>query len=421
MKKHVADDISDYNHQHIFIKYVKGETTMKMKSILSIITACTLLVSITGCSTKDTAKEPEPEKSEIQNEEFNAADYAAAYLNCYYKGDVAAYSQLSGESEDTLLTSYNDYISSQLPSFLEQTQGTPGSELVSPQLYQDYTDLWKNIFGSTKYQVTNAEQTENYYTITLETQQMELYTKMQEIMPDKIEQLYQIASYESGDETTDDPYQKMMLETYQEAMQQITYADAKTAAVSLVKTENDTWEIPQADMETLNAMLIDLDVAENGFLDANPENLQTEATPNQEYPENLDQVPSYQVSETITLRQDNQDMATFCINSVKVTDERSDFDSSNPEKVIVINYTYQNIGYDDPILYDQMSFQILDGKTVCDPYYIENLLPADIASKDGDPVTASLSYQVSGSCQEVIIYVNGVQIVFPFQVKADLS
>ena len=114
-------------------------------------------------------------------------------------------------------------------------------------------------------------------------------------------------------------------------------------------------------------------------------------------------------------------MATFCINSVKVTDERSDFDSSNPEKVIVINYTYQNIGYDDPILYDQMSFQILDGKTVCDPYYIENLLPADIASKDGDPVTASLSYQVSGSCQEVIIYVNGVQIVFPFQVKADLS
>ncbi|MGN1139570.1 MAG: hypothetical protein ACI4TF_00070 [Oliverpabstia sp.] len=394
---------------------------MKMKSILSIITICTLLISFTGCSTKDTAKEPEPEKSENQTDEFNATDYASAYLNCYYKGDVTAYSQLSGESEDTLLTSYNDYISSQLPSFLEQTQDTPGTELVSPQLYQDYTDLWKNIFDSTKYQVINAEQTDDYYTITVETQQMELYTRMQEIIPDKIEQFYETNAFESDNETTDDPYQQMMLDTYQDALQQITYAEPKTAAVSLVKTGQDTWEIPQTDLDTLNSMLIDLDVAENGFLDADPENLQTEATPNQDYPENLDQVPSYQVGESITLRQDNKDMATFCINSVEVTDERSDFDSSNPEKVIVINYTYQNIGYEDPILYDQMSFQVLDGKTVCSPYYIENLIPADIASKDGDPVTASLSYQVSGSCQEVIIYVNGVQIVFPFQVKADLS
>ena len=392
---------------------------MKTKSILSLIAACTFLVSITGC----TASKPEnkPEQTESQTKEFDAAYYAGSYLDCYYKGDVTAYSQLSQESEDTLLTSYNDFISSLLPDFLSETEASPGSEIVSPQLYQDYMDLWKSIYRSKKYQVTNAEKNDDSYTITLETQQMKLYTRMQEIIPDKIDRLYEDSSSSSDELTAENAYTQMMLETYQEALQQITYADSQNVTVSLVKSGNDSWKISQEDTEKLNHALIDLDVAENGFLNADPNDVQTEATPNQNYPENLDQVPSYKIGETITLKQDGQDAVTFCINSVTVTDERSEYDPSNPEKAIVINYTYQNVGYDDLILYDQMSFQILEGKTVCEPYYIESLIPADIAAKGDEPVTASLSYQVSEACKEVIIYVNGTQIASPFQVKANLS
>ena len=389
---------------------------MKIKSILTIITACSLVFSLAGCKKTETVtkQESEAEENQTENDAFNASAYVTAYLNCYYKGDTAPYAELSGESEDTLLASYNDYISTLLPSYIGQTQEAPGAETVSPQLYQDYTDLWKNIYSSTKYQVTAAEQTDDHYTITLETQQMELYTSMANIIPDKMNQLYENESDESS-------YAQMMLDAYLEAMENIQYADAATTTVSLVKGTNDTWEILPEDMQTLNSALIDLDVAESGTLDGDSENLQTEATPNQEYPENLDDVISCQVGETITLKQDGQDKATFCINSVKVTDERNEYDPSTPEKVIVVNYTYQNIGNDDPLIYDQMSFQILEGERVCDPYYIESLLPADIASKGGDPITASLAYQVSADCKEVIVYVDGVQINSPFQVKASIS
>ena len=82
-------------------------------------------------------------------------------------------------------------------------------------------------------------------------------------------------------------------------------------------------------------------------------------------------------------------MVEFSVDKVEVTDERSEYDTSNPEKVVVVTYTYKNLGFADPILYDQMSFKLLEGESTCSPYYLQSLSPADIATKGGDSVTAS--------------------------------
>ena len=78
-----------------------------------------------------------------------------------------------------------------------------------------------------------------------------------------------------------------------------------------------------------------------------------------EYPKDLESTPAYKVGDAITIQSDGKDVATFTIDKVEVTDDRSEYDTSNPDKVIVITYTYKNLAFDDPLLYDQMSFRVL--------------------------------------------------------------
>lgn len=394
---------------------------MKIKSIFSIITACALLVSMTACSqNKDTDKNENANEESAQESEFDAAACAAAYLDSQCKGEFSAYAEISGIAEDELSAIYEDNINELVSASLGENENAPGNDPVSPQLYQDYSDFWKKVLSSTRYQVTDAQEDGEVYKVTVETEKMELYTQLKDILPEKLEALFADSSVDYNEEAFTEDYNQMMLDSYQAAFDQITYSASESVTVTLAQ-EDGVWTISDEELDGLYADLLDLNAAENDLLDSSLSELQTEATPNQTYPENLDQVPSYEIGETITLQQNGQDAASFCINSVEVTDERSEYDESNPEKVVVINYTYQNLANEDPLLYDQMSFQILDGNTVCNPYYLQNLIAADLAYKDGDAVTASLSYGVSSSCQEVIIYVDGVQINSPFQVSASLS
>ena len=61
------------------------------------------------------------------------------------------------------------------------TEGTPGSTQISAQLRQDYTTFWKNAFADTKYDIKEAEEKDSSYQVTVETQQMQLYTAMEPV------------------------------------------------------------------------------------------------------------------------------------------------------------------------------------------------------------------------------------------------
>jgi hypothetical protein len=389
---------------------------MKVKSILSVMGICALVLSSCGQG-----------QGEAPKEDFDAAAYTTAYLNSLYKGDTAAYAELSGKAEADITASYDENVNKWVSLVIGTNTNEPGSSIIAPELAQSYTDVWKNILGNTKYEVTKAEKNGDDYTVTLDTQQMDLYAKVQEGVTAKGDNLYE------GIEDTSDTvsaYAQAMLGIYQDAAANLSYADAGELTVTLTKADDTSWSISPEDITALDAKLIDKDTLSNGVSsdaasgagsDAPAEEVQTEATPNQVYPDNLDEVTSYNVGDTISLQQNGQEVASFVVDSVKVTDERSQYDPSNPEKVVVIQYTYQNIAFEYPILYDQMSFQLLDGDTVCEPYYIESLISPNIAEVGKEPITASLAYGVSADCQEVIVYIDGSQIDQPFQLKVSLS
>lgn len=376
---------------------------MKIKSFLSVIGACALLVSMAGCS----------------KDKFDAAAYTTALLDAEYKGNTEEYAKLSGLDAAELTSRYEEHITELVTASVGETTSVPGSEAIPPQTLQDYTDLWKNILSKTSYEVTETKKTDDNYTVTVETRQMNLYSRMGEILTGKLEALYAEAP-ESSDGDVTDPYILLALEAYQEALDGMTYQEPVTVDVTLVKSEQPSWNISDEDLELLASKLIDTAVAENKPEDSLTQIPPTEATPNVVAPEDLN-AASFQIGESYSLQKDEVDVAEISIDHVESTEERSEFDPTNPEKVVVITYTYKNLRMEDPLLYDEMSFQVMEGDTVCTPYYLQSLIPPDAAYKDGDAVTASIAYGVSSSCKEVTIYVNGVQIDDPFVVTASIS
>lgn len=389
---------------------------MKKKWMASTALACSCMLLISGCSGN-------------KADDFDAVAYTTAYLDGMIRGNVDTLSSLSGVSSDDLTATFNSMIDDLVSSSIGGDGSSPGSTQISPQLRQDYTDFWKQAFSNTKYDVKKADKKENTYQITVDTQQMQLYTAMEPIYDEKLADYLKDNSVDS-DQYIEDVY-SLMLEAYQTALDKAEYNDPESVTVTLQKDDSEQWSISSDDMTTLKNALIDL-ASLNPSADGTTgtpaqvtaediANSQSEGAPNMEYPKDLESTPAYKVGDAITIQSDGKDVATFTIDKVEVTDDRSEYDTSNPDKVIVITYTYKNLAFDDPLLYDQMNFRVLDGDTVCLPYYLADLTSPDLATTGGDAVTATAAYGISASCNEVTIYVDGAQIAFPFQVSASVS
>lgn len=77
----------------------------------------------------------------------------------------------------------------------------------------------------------------------------------------------------------------------------------------------------------------------------------------------------YGIGETVTYSEKDKDILKFVVNSVKVTEERNQFNDSNPAQVIVINYTYENIADEDDVFISSVNFKVIDeGGNVCETY-----------------------------------------------------
>ena len=375
---------------------------MKKKWMASTALACSCMLLISGCSGN-------------KADDFDAVAYTTAYLDGMIRGNVDTLSSLSGVSSDDLTATFNSMIDDLVSSSIGGDGSSPGSTQISPQLRQDYTDFWKQAFSNTKYDVKKADKKENTYQITVDTQQMQLYTAMEPIYDEKLADYLKDNSVDS-DQYIEDVY-SLMLEAYQTALDKAEYNDPESVTVTLQKDDSEQWSISSDDMTTLKNALIDL-ASLNPSADGTTgtpaqvtaediANSQSEGAPNMEYPKDLESTPAYKVGDAITIQSDGKDVATFTIDKVEVTDDRSEYDTSNPDKVIVITYTYKNLAFDDP--------------TVCLPYYLADLTSPDLATTGGDAVTATAAYGISASCNEVTIYVDGAQIAFPFQVSASVS
>ena len=84
----------------------------------------------------------------------------------------------------------------------------------------------------------------------------------------------------------------------------------------------------------------------------------------------------------------------FTIDSVEVTEERNEFEESDPEQVIIIKYHYENLGYEDSLgLMDGLYFypdSLIDSDgNMCNEYPVDTEFPQET------PVGAKCSASVA--------------------------
>lgn len=79
---------------------------------------------------------------------------------------------------------------------------------------------------------------------------------------------------------------------------------------------------------------------------------------------------TYSVGDTVTMKNsDGTDKLKVTINSVTLSNERNQYTDKNPAQVVVIDYTYENVGSDSDIYYSSSCIKVTDEKgNLCDTY-----------------------------------------------------
>lgn len=115
----------------------------------------------------------------------------------------------------------------------------------------------------------------------------------------------------------------------------------------------------------------------------------------------LSESKEYKVGEKITF--EGQAVSyELSIDTVEYTEERDEY-TQNPENVLLITYTYENMS-DETLLIDDMRFQLMstDQSILYSSYYFQNILVPDPISK-GETCTAQVAYIVDERAEQYMI------------------
>ena len=79
---------------------------------------------------------------------------------------------------------------------------------------------------------------------------------------------------------------------------------------------------------------------------------------------------TYAVGDTVTMKNsDGTDKLKVTINGVTLTTDRNQYADKNPAQVVIIDYTYENVGSDSDIYYSSSCIKVTDEKgNLCDTY-----------------------------------------------------
>lgn len=108
---------------------------------------------------------------------------------------------------------------------------------------------------------------------------------------------------------------------------------------------------------------------------------------------NSTQSKTYSVGDTVTMKNsDGTDKLKVTINSVSLTTDRNQYTDKNPAQVVIIDYTYENVGSDSDIYYSSSCIKVTDEKgNLCDTYPLSLNKYPDSTPK-GSKCTAKQAY-----------------------------
>lgn len=128
-----------------------------------------------------------------------------------------------------------------------------------------------------------------------------------------------------------------------------------------------------------------------------------------------------EIGQAISISKDGKELYTITIDSIALTNDRNDFDETQPDQVVKVTYTYKNVAVDN-LLIDSYSFALEDkDKKACMDYALigkdeTEPIPA------GESLTRTIAYALDSADKDVTLYYNatsGDNTIYAFPITLE--
>ena len=194
--------------------------------------------------------------------DFDASGYVDAVLSQTFRGDVGKMTAIIEDAEEAdLYTQYEDGIS----SFVENNI-TSGIE-VDEETKAKFVQLCKEIFGSLKYNVNEAEKiNRKEYHVPVEYQTVDIFQGYAEAVTAELNRLKEKMNkgeYTGTEEEIQAQMQAELLESaytlLEKAYEEMQYAETETMIFTVKMTEDDAFAVKEGQIEEFITKIIGLD------------------------------------------------------------------------------------------------------------------------------------------------------------------
>ncbi len=211
---------------------------MRKNSRIVALLLAVVMCAVTGCGL--TAKE------------FDAGAYVKATLDCLYKAEYDEYVKLTDAAEEEAVKSYEEMLDENVAA-LEELE-------LSDELLTGYRQYFADVHAKTKYSVKETVKGEkSNYKVTMEVFPIDNAADIDEKTEEKFEAYVQEVldagtAFPTEAEQTE-KYYALMLETGTEILENVTYGDAMLIEVNVVQDSEGVYEIEENDLVKLTEAL----------------------------------------------------------------------------------------------------------------------------------------------------------------------
>ena len=212
-----------------------------MKKLIVFLASVTVAGSLTGCSA------------------FDASGYVNAILNnAYYNDSVAIVEQQAATAEEALVV-YEAGMKAKLDATLADV-------LVSDELYQDYIQLYKDLYANAKFTVGEAVKIDDEtFEVTVSYEKMQVFSEAiadYEVEVADFVNKWTESTLSGGEKPSDEEMNDYLFTKFKEcigeAMTEISYANPQTMVIKVELQEN-VWVANQEDLLALENSLFDFE------------------------------------------------------------------------------------------------------------------------------------------------------------------
>ncbi len=192
----------------------------------------------------------------------NAVTYVQGIIDENYLGTCSdAFKKLVDVSDEDIQETYEDSIGVEVDYFLEFYE----IEYPTDELRTEITDLYKEIYQSTKVEVVSAaKQDDGSYSVKLNVEPIDIVHLAEAEWDDTMAPFYEKYPSEVQDamnqaeyEAMDQEWARMIVDLYQSKLPELGHLDSQAISVQLEKDDDGYYSITDEDFGRLDALIID--------------------------------------------------------------------------------------------------------------------------------------------------------------------